>query len=35
MYEDAFGQSFIEAAVQYCGRSEDIDKRKSKQEKKK
>ena len=32
-YEEAFSQSFTEAAVQYCGRSEGIDKRKSKQEK--
>ena len=34
-YEEAFGQSFMEAAVQYCGCSEGTDKQKSKQEKKK
>jgi len=35
MHEEAFGQTFTEAAVQYCGRSEGIDKQKSEQEKKK
>ena len=35
MYEEAFGQSFTKAAVQYRGRSEGIDKWTSKQEKKK
>jgi len=34
MHEEAFGQTFTEAAVQYCGHSEGIDEQKSKQEKK-